>query len=252
ARTVDLLLALHPFDPPWFEKEGLKTVFVGNPALEVDLSAADPDRFRQAMGWDADQASVMILPGSRPSEIARMMPVFELAARRIKQARPDVQFLMPLAETVSGQVEGLVATWPMRVHLVRGERDKHDAMKAATVALACSGTVSTELAIAECPMVVGYRVGTMTYWLLKLILTLPFITMFNIAAGRAVAPEFVQSGCTPEALAEAVLERLNNPALRATQIREQTEALIKMGRGGPDPSELAARAVMDFMKVRHV
>jgi lipid-A-disaccharide synthase len=128
--------------------------------------------------------------------------------------------------------------------VVEGEGAKLDAMKAATVALACSGTVTTELALAGAPMVVGYRLGRLTHALLKRLIRTPYITLFNIAAQAFVAPELVQDECTGPALAREVAARLDDPALRDHQVAAQNAALDKMGRGGPDPSEAAADAVL--------
>lgn len=121
-------------------------------------------------------------------------------------------------------------------------------MKAATVALACSGTVTLELALAGAPMVVGYRLGKLTHTILKRLIRTPYITLFNIAAQAFIAPEFVQDDCNGPALAKAVAARLDDPGLRAGQVAAQFEALDKMGRGGPDPSEAAAEAVLRIVK----
>jgi lipid-A-disaccharide synthase len=123
-------------------------------------------------------------------------------------------------------------------------------MKAATVALACSGTVTTELALAGCPMVVGYRLGPMTYALLKRLIRTKYITLFNIAAQDFIAPELVQDACNGPALAAALAVRLDDPGLRARQVARQNAALDKMGRGGPDPSEAAADAVLALVSER--
>ena len=120
-------------------------------------------------------------------------------------------------------------------------------MAAATVALACSGTVTTELALAGCPIVVGYRIGEISYQILSRLVRTKYITLFNIAVGEAVAPEFIQHDCTGPALAAAVAARLDDPALRATQVAAQNAALEKMGRGGPDPSIRAAEVVVALL-----
>ena len=244
ARAVDHLLTLHAFDPPWFEKAGLATTFVGNPSLAIDFSQADGARFRQAHGLAADQPLLLILPGSRPSEIERMTPLFEASAARVRAERPDVALAVVIADTVAAQAKAAVAGWPFRAIQVEGEAAKKDAMKAATVALACSGTVSTELALAGAPMVIAYRLSGLSYALIKPMLSARHITLFNIAADARIAPEFVQDEATPEALAAAVLARLGDPALRADQVRRQSEALDLMGRGQPDPSAAAAEAVL--------
>ena len=121
-------------------------------------------------------------------------------------------------------------------------------MTAAAVALACSGTVTTELALAGCPMVIGYRLGGLTHAILSRIMTAKYITLFNLAADQEIAPEFVQRKCTGAALAAALAPRLDDPAVRAAQIARQNAALDAMGRGAPDPSELAADVVVRMLE----
>jgi lipid-A-disaccharide synthase len=120
-------------------------------------------------------------------------------------------------------------------------------MNAGTVALACSGTVTTELAMAGCPMIVGYRMSRPTFEIVKRLIRTPFAVLLNIAMGRMVVPELMQDAMTPEALAEAAGALLDDPLARARQIAEQDEALKKMGRGGPDPSELAAEVIVGML-----
>lgn len=244
AAAVDHLMTLHAFDPPWFEKEGLPTTFVGNPSLAIDFGAADGARFRRDNGLTPDQPLLLILPGSRPAEIERMTPVFEQTARRLKAERPDLAVAVVVADTVSASVKGRIAAWPFRAVLVEGEAAKKDAMKAATVALATSGTVSTELALAGAPMVIAYRLGGLSYALTRPLMTAKHITLFNIAADDRIAPEYLQDEATPEALADAVARRLDDPVLRADQIVRQYAALDRMGRDRPDPSAAAADVVL--------
>ena len=99
-------------------------------------------------------------------------------------------------------------------------------------------------------MVIGYRLGAMTYQVLKRLIRTPYVTLFNVAAGAEIAPEFIQHACTGEALARAVAERLGDPVLRERQVQAQFAALDRMGRGQPDPSALAADAVIDVLKAR--
>lgn len=250
AATVDHLLSIHAFDAPWFEAEGLPVTFVGNSALSVDFSRADPQRLRSEIGAGPDDPILIVLPGSRPGEIERMLPAFEEAVNRLKETRPGLHVVVPAAPTVAGMVKTRVAGWRHRAHVVEGDAGKLDAMKAATVALACSGTVTTELALAGVPMVVGYRLGPVTHALLKRLIRTKYITLFNIAAQAFVAPELVQDDCNGPALAREAALRLDDPALRAAQIEAQYAALDKMGRGGPDPSEAAADAVLKLATAR--
>ncbi len=247
AASVDHLLSIHKFDAPYFEAQGLPVTFVGNSALSIDFSSADGARLRDDLGIAPDAQVLLVLPGSRPSEIARVLPPFADAVARLKVQRPGLEVVIPAAPTVAAEVRAVAGAW---AHVVEGEAAKLDAMKAATVALACSGTVTTELALAGVPVVVGYRLGNFTHMVLKRLLRTPYITLFNIAAQDFVAPEFVQDDCNGAALAAAVIERLDFPGTRYAQVEAQYAALDKMGRGGPDPSEAAAIAVLKLIAER--
>lgn len=247
ARSVDHLLSIHAFDAPFFEKEGLPVTFVGNSALNVDFSAADPERLRQRLGIRPDADLLLVLPGSRPSEIARVLPAFGEGVRILKAERPGLEVVIPAAPTVAALVKAQVAGWVDKVHVVEGEAAKLDAMKAATVALACSGTVTTELALAGAPMVVGYRLGPVTYAILKRLIRTPYVTLFNIAAQDFVAPELIQDDCNGPRIAREIALRLDDAGAREQQVAAQCKALDKMGRGGPDPSEAAALAVLEVV-----
>jgi lipid-A-disaccharide synthase len=248
ARAVDHLLTIHSFDAPYFEAQGLPTTFVGNPVLTWDTSGADPQRLRRQIGAAADDPILLILPGSRPREIERMMPPFEAAATVLKAARPNLRLVIPAAGPVADQVKARVAAWPHRADVIEGEAAKLDAMAAATAAIACSGTVTTELAMAGCPMVVAYRLDHLTHFIARFLIRTPYIALINIAAGTFVAPELVQQRCTGPDLAAAVAPLLDDPARRAAQVAAQSAALDKMGRGGADQSERAADAVLAVLR----
>lgn len=250
AGAVDHLLAIHAFDAPHFEREGLPVTFVGNPALSRDFSSADGQRFRRRFGVPEAAPLLLVALGSRPSEVARLAGPFEAAVRILRAQHPGLQCVVPVAETVAAQVRAALADWPRPVHLVDDAEGRIDAMKAADVALACSGTLALELALAGCPMVVAYRLGTLTHVVMKRLLRTRYITLFNIAADIEIAPEFIQDEGTAAKLAAAVDARLNSPALREEQRRAQWAALDLMGRGGPDPSEAAADAVIRLVAER--
>jgi len=246
AGAVDHLLALYAFDAPWFERAGLPTTVVGSQALHVDMSAADPVAFRNARGIAPDARLLLVLPGSRPSEIRLMTPVYEAAIERLKAADPKLEVAVVVAGTVADDVKSRIAAWPFRTHVVT-EADKYAAMKAATVALATSGTISTELALAGAPMVIGYRFAPLSYTIMKPFFTGKYATLFNHAADEEIARELIQTDATPEKVAAEVGRLLSNPDARAAQTKRQTEALDYMGRGGEDPSALAAEAVLTIL-----
>jgi lipid-A-disaccharide synthase len=250
AGAVDHLLALYAFDAPWFEKEGLATTVVGSQALHVDMAGADPAAFRAARGIAADAPLLLVLPGSRPSEIRLMTPVYGEAIARLKAARPELEVAVAVAGTVADQVRAELAGWSVPVHEV-DEPEKYAAMKAATAAMATSGTVSTELALAGAPMVIGYRFQPLSYAIMRPFFTGKYATLFNYAADEEIARELIQKDATPEAFAAEAGRLLDDPAARADQAARQTAALDLMGRGGRDPSEIAAEAVLRVIVERN-
>lgn len=249
AATVDHLLALYRFDAPWFEREGLPTTVVGSQALHVDMRQADPVAFRRRHGIGPDTDLLLVLPGSRPSEINLMLPVYEQTVAALRKERPELQVAVVLAGTVAEDVRARLATWPEPVIPV-DEADKYAAMKAATVALATSGTVSTELALAQVPMVIGYRFQPLSYAIMKPFFTGKYATLFNHAADEEIARELIQKDATPQNFCNEIERLLVDPAARAEQISRQCQALDLMGRDGRDPSTLAAEAVLNVIHER--
>jgi lipid-A-disaccharide synthase len=243
AASVDHLLALYAFDAPWFEREGLPTTVVGSEALHVDMSGADPVAFRASRGISADAPLLAVLPGSRPAEIRLMTPVYEAAITRLKAADPSLEVALVAAGMVAADVSARAAAWPFPVHLV-GEDEKYAVMRAATVALATSGTVSTELALAGAPMVIAYRFQPLSYAIMRPFFTGKYATLFNHAADEEIARELIQNDSTPEKVAAEVGRLLADPVARASQAARQTAALDLMGREGRNPSEAAADAVL--------
>ena len=249
AASVDHLLALYAFDAPWFEREGLATTVVGSQALHVDMGRADPAAFRASRGIAPDSRLLVVLPGSRPSEVRLMTPVYEAAVAKLKAADPSLDVAVVAAGTVAADVTARVASWPFRAHVV-GEDQKYPAMRAATVALATSGTVSTELALAGAPMVIAYRFQPLSYAIMKPFFTGKYATLFNHAADEEIARELIQNDATPDKIAAEVGRLLADPAARADQSARQTAALDLMGRGGRDPSEIAADAVLRVIAMK--
>lgn len=245
AGLVDHLMVINSFEPPYFEAWGLPTTFVGNPALHMDFSACDPEGFRRRHGIARSAPLLLVLPGSRPGEVDRLLGPFEEAVQRLKSDHPALQVVLPVADSVSSRVKAAVAGWPFRVHVVEGEVEKREALRASDLALACSGTVTLEVAQAGVPMVVAYRLGAVTHFIAQFLIRTPWVVLFNIAARDFVAPELIQQACTGPRLAAELDRRLRDPALRNAQVTAQNAALDQMGRGGPDPSETAARVVLE-------
>lgn len=248
ARAVDHLLTIHSFDAGYFEREGLDTTFVGNPVLNRDFSNTDPSRFRDLIGAGPDTPILLLLPGSRIDEVERLLPAFRAAVDRLKSEHPDLRVVIGLADSVADRVALKLREWRHQPTILRSESCRLDAMRAATAALACSGTVTTELALAGCPMVVTYRLDPITHLIAKCLIRTPYITLFNVAVSAFVAPERVQHACNGTQLAADIGRLLDSPDIRTRQIAAQSAALIVMRGGVVNPVEAAADAVIGVMR----
>ncbi|HEY5073020.1 MAG TPA: lipid-A-disaccharide synthase [Caulobacteraceae bacterium] len=244
ARIFDHLLAINIFDAAIFERYGAKITFVGNPALARDFFSVDPSRLRSKIGAESGEPILLVLPGSRPSEVRRLIQPFKEAVSLLTADRPALHVVVAAAPSVAEEVKAGIIGWPGRIHLIEGDEARFDAMVGATAALACSGTVTTELALAGCPMVVAYRVDWPSYQIGRRLVTIRFLTLFNLAADRAVAPELIQSDCNGPALARAIGALLDNSELRAAQVVQQREAVARLGGGVADPIGAAADAII--------
>ena len=244
ARTFDHLLSIIAFEAQIFESAGVSVTFVGHPALGPDRPKGDADRFRSKFGAGPDEPILLVLPGSRRSEIDRLAHPFQAAALLLKAERPGLRLAVVAAGPVIDQVRAWVAEWPVEAVLVDDPADRADAMAAARAALACSGTVTTELAAAGCPMVVGYRLGPLTYQIARRIVRSRYITLLNIAADAMIAPELIQADCAGPGLARRLQSLIDDDGVRRRQSEAQTAALQGLGLGVGPPAELAADAVI--------
>lgn len=243
AATVDHLICIHDFEVPFYQPHGLTCTVCGHPALGR-FKPGDGAALRARQGYKAKEKIILVLPGSRTSEIRRVGPTLWRAAELLDRDR-DVRLLVVAADSVRKQV---MEQTPAAVRII-DEREKEDAFAAATVALAASGTVTTEVALQGTPLVIGYKLGWITWAVARALLFKgKFATLMNVAADREVAPEFIQTKFTPENIANAAAPLLDDPAAREEQVRAQDEALALMGRGGTPAAEIAADTVLKMMR----
>jgi len=250
ARYFDLVLALLPFEAPFFEKYGLKAEFVGHPAIERVAQMTGGTELRKKLGIDAAAPLLVVLPGSRTNEIRFILPVFRDAVAILARRVPGLVSVVPTVPHVASQVRVGTMHWPTAVHVLESESDKFAAFDAADAALAASGTVTPELALARTPMVVAYRVGPITYALARPLFRLPFFTLVNLLLKREAVPEFLQGRAQPEVLAREVERLLTDQAATAAQVADLETAARALGEGGEAPSLRAARAVIAFARER--
>nr|WP_207478806.1 lipid-A-disaccharide synthase [Arenibaculum pallidiluteum] len=248
ARFLDHLLALLPFEPPYFEREGLPCTFVGHPVVEGGAGRGHAARFRAAHGLPEGAPLLCVLPGSRRGEVERLLPVFEAALGRLVPRHPGLRAVVPTVGPVRDRVARAIGDWPVPTVLVEGEEAKFDAMAASTAALAASGTVALELALAGVPAVIAYRMAPLTMALARRLVRVRYVNLVNLMLDRGLVPELLQEDCTPERI-EAELERLLiDPEARRAQTEGAAEVARWLGREGQPPADRAAEAVLAAMR----
>jgi lipid-A-disaccharide synthase len=251
ARWFDHLICIHAFEVPYYQPHGLSVTVMGNPALDRS-QRGDGQAFAQAAGLKPDARVIGLLPGSRPSEVRRVAPVLADACRRLVDGRPDRKVVCVVSPSVRGEVEALAARFGFPAIMVTDEAGKADAFACMEIALACSGTVTTELAVQGVSVIVGYKVGWLTWALARLFLMRSrFICLLNVAAGRAVAPEFVQTRLTAGRLAAAAERLLSDPETLERQRAGQRAALQSMAFSERSASDIASETILRIASERH-
>ena len=244
AHFIDHLLALFPFEPPYFTKVGLDCTFVGHPVAEGVSGTGDAAMWRVRHEIPAAAKLICLLPGSRAGEASRLLPVFAESVERMKTNRPDLHVVVPAAAAVAGMVRNAVRLWPFPVTVVEGEAEKAAAFAAANVALAASGTVSLELARAGTPMVIAYKMAPLTHWLVRRMVRVKHACLINIILDREAVPECLQGDCRADRMADEMEILLGDEGACKAQRAAGLEALKKIGLGGASPSRRAARVVL--------
>ena len=243
-RFVDHVLALLPFEPEAHRRlDGPPCTYVGHPLIErlSELRPGPADiGVRERSPW-----SVVVLPGSRRSEIERLMPVFGLALARLARTVGPVEAVLPAVTRHRALIERLALAWEAPVRIVAGEGAKYAAFRQARAALAASGTVTLELALAGVPMVVAYKVSRVEEAVARRLIQVPTIVLPNLILGENAMPEFVQAECTAERLAAALAPLIAGGEARDRQVAalERIDGLMRLP-GDEAPSRSAARVVM--------
>ena len=248
AATVDHLICIHQMEVPYYEPHGLSVTVMGNPALSR-TKLGDGARARQEIDAQSSEQVVLVLPGSRPSEIKRVAPVLVEAAWLMKSQNSDPKIVFAPAPSVKEQFLEAFPEIEKWSKIPEEAISSADIMAAADFALACSGTVTSELSVQGTPFLVGYKTGWITWALARFLLYKPeHITLLNIAADDTeVAPEYVQTKFKPDDLAEKALSLLADPALLQAQIEAQNKALSRMGERDEAASDVAADAILSVI-----
>jgi lipid-A-disaccharide synthase len=230
---VDHLLALLPFEPEVFARlDGPPTTYVGHPLLDV-AAAIRPGDEEQRLRDNVAAPVILVLPGSRRSEIKYLLPVFRDSLRLIAASYPHARFVIPAVPHLAKAILASVAAWDIKAEVVLGEEAKQAAFRRARVALAASGTVTLELALAGIPLVGAYRGQALEAWLAGKLVTSHSVLMCNLVLRQNVAPEFMQNAATPASLASALMALIPEGPARQRQIEafRKLDAIMALPAG---------------------
>ncbi len=243
---VDHLMAILPFEPEAHQRlGGPPCTYVGHPLIErLDwIRNLDQSELANRIGLDSAKPVLAVLPGSRQTEVRRLMQPFGETVGRLTGMIGPVEVIIPAVDSVRPHIEEALTSWPVRPHLVSGETDKFKAFRLANAALAASGTVTLELALAGTPMVVAYRVDHVAASL-RFLVKVPSIVLANLVIGENVFPEFIQDDCTPEKLAGALAPLFSDTPERRRQLAGLETIAAKMVLDNSTPSERAAETAI--------
>ncbi len=243
AKFFDEIWCIHDFEAPFYEGLDVKVGIIGNPALSRAIKG-DGKKFRSKFSLET-KTIVGILPGSRKKEIARILPDFIEAGNLLHGKNPEIKFLTIAAGAVKDEIlkqkNAARFDW-----IIADESDKANGFAAMDCAIACSGTVTSELAVANVPMVIGYRLDDLTFIIVrKLLLKSKYVSLVNVAQNKEIVPELLQWDLKPQSIAGHISKYLNNPEFAEQTRAGLQESLKKMGFGAEPTAIRAAKLLIN-------
>ena len=248
AQLVDRLMTLWPYEPPYFEKFGLRCDFVGHPVMENTAHLHDDlAEYKKQHGIPQQGTLLCLLPGSRRHEIRKLIPVFKSVVARLSPHFPSLFLVVPTVAAMAGEVRQALAGMPVPHCVVLGQRERYNAFRACSFAIAASGTVTLELATLHVPHVIAYTFNPMTNWIAGKLVKSKYANLINIMADKFVIPEFVLENCRDDLIYQTVLDLMTHPDRAQAQADEAWNYFSRLNPEGMMPSERAAEVVLEMI-----
>ena len=243
-KTVDKMAVILPFEASLYNEAGVNVEFVGHPLLDVVGAKYSRKEAILKFGLKEGVTTVGILPGSRQSEVARLLPEMLKAAEIIEKKLKPVQFALPLADTLDiAFVSQIISEYSIKVELIRNE--VYDVISCADIAMVASGTATLETALMETPMVIIYKVSAPSYYVGKMVINVDHIGLVNIIAGKTVVPELIQDEASPEKIAAMIMDIITDRK-RMADIKTELSKIRDM-LGSPGAAERTARLAFEML-----
>ena len=250
-KYIDRLLTLFPNEPAYFTPYHLPTDFIGHPVIENFTDNVDISGFLAKYNIAENKKIVLILPGSRHNEVANLLPTFLATADRLKEQNPDLFFVLPTVKTVEKRVRAMVEKSKNDILIINTQAERHAATKIASIAIAASGTVALELAIANVPHLVAYKVPPLTAWLARHLTDIKYVNLTNLLLNQSIVPELLQEECNQEKLYQTAMDLLNSDSELYKTEEEGFEKLRRtLGVGKAKPSQRAAEIILKEIRER--
>jgi len=245
ARLVDKMLVIFPFEVHIYEEAGVDVEYVGHPLVDRVGCPLSKEEARASLGLGMGRTTIALLPGSRRGEVERLLPVMLKAGGIIRRDIPDVQFVLPVADTLGiSNFKFQISNFRFQINVV--ESRLYEVLRASNIAIVASGTATLETALMGIPMVIVYKVHPLTYWIGRMLIRVDTIGIPNILVGKRAIPELIQGGANPEGIAGEVLRILKDNGLRDRMEEDLKEVRERLGEGGA--SERAARIVYEMLQ----
>lgn len=248
ARLYDLLLTLFPFEPPYFERCGLKTLFVGHDITKKPKG--NKERFRKKYRLTTEPILTLNM-GSRWGEVRKMGPIFVEAAHLFCKEYPKTKIIIPSFSRFTNYIQELTKNLPSTIMIITVASEKDDAFAATDIAICKSGTISLEVAHNKTAMVIAHKVNFLSAMIFRFVYLQKYITLLNISAGKELIPELLQERCNPKLISEYALNLYKDPKLRAQQIKATTAELNKFSANGDIAADSIITLLTDHANYSH-
>ncbi|MCE2687298.1 MAG: lipid-A-disaccharide synthase [Rickettsiales bacterium] len=250
AKIYNLLLAILPFEPPYFEKFNLKTIFIGHPIIEntPNLAFREEEKisFYQRKNISPDNFLMAITAGSRNSEVLKIFPQFIETANQLFRAGYKFVVALPVVTKTHEIVISMSKNLEMPYFLVENKEEKHSMMMACDIAICKSGTNSLEFSLYQIPIIIGYKINYLSYLIVKMLIKIKFANIINLIANQEIIPEAIQQNCSPEYLLPKIKELLTNKNFANQQIKDSQKILKILGLEQTiKPTTKASIAIID-------
>ena len=246
AQFLNKLLTLFPFEPPYFEKEGLHTVFVGHPIVESKAGMGEGIIFRKKHNIPRSAKVLSILPGSRVGEIKRLLPIIMNVISSLDHK--NLFIILPTLDNLVDHIKNLLKRWNISTIVITTIEEKYAALAASDVAIAASGTVSLELAMARVPNISIYKFNPITAFIGRRLVKTKFSNLVNILLDKEVVPELIQEKCNSDLILNEIKKLLDNAEISELQLKNFDIAIKQLTNNSAKPSDKAANVILETIK----